>query len=373
MPCPIQDAKGGILGSIKFEHIDTGSVTTAQVGEWVAFHNAYYHDSRKPESWMWEYASFEKDKSVFVVARDEGRIVATQGMLPIYLNVGGERVLTGKSESTLLLPEYRGQKLMERLHEYAVDLCKERGLQFLWGFTGAVKVFQKFGYTTYQDAAVDMSRPGIAFWRWLAARYGESDPITHRVGSMGKYCLNYILKMRRLPVRFIAGGLGLEVERKTVDSSRLSGFQAALGAECKSTISLHLDDRYVNWRIRANPNVSYLEYQVTEAGRLQALAFVAETKGAINISCIQALTESSFTRLLQSIIEDNLTKTGFFGIFHNKHCPLENVRQQVYQHFGFTDLIAATLVVRDLSNGKRELNDVGNWDLNGLWTEGYSW
>ena len=107
----------------------------------VAFHNSYYGTDRTPEHWLWEYETYVPSKSVFACAEDSGKIIATQGMIPIPVQVGTGSVLSGKSESTLLLPAYRGSSLMADLYEYAVHNCGERGMQFLWGFTGAVKAF----------------------------------------------------------------------------------------------------------------------------------------------------------------------------------------------------------------------------------------
>ena len=125
----------------------------------VDFHNSYYGTKRRPEDWLWEYITYNPDKAVAVFATDSGKIIATQGMLPIYLVIGKKTVLAGKSESTLLLPTYRGTQIMQNLYEYAVGHCINNGMQFIWGFTGALTAFKKFGFTTYPDIQM-MTRPG---------------------------------------------------------------------------------------------------------------------------------------------------------------------------------------------------------------------
>ncbi len=160
--------------------VEFGLATSRDALDLVNFHNSYYGTRRKPEHWLWEYETYEPEKAVFVFAKDNGKLIATQGMIPIYMEVGTECVLSGKSENTLLLPPYRGTTTMRSLYEYAVENCVDCGMQFIWGFTGAVKAFEKFGFTNYPDIQM-MVRPGN-IWVDIVSRIKTKTPLYRRIG-----------------------------------------------------------------------------------------------------------------------------------------------------------------------------------------------
>jgi GNAT superfamily N-acetyltransferase len=116
------------------------------------FHQRYYDDKRPLKVWLWEYQSIYPDKSVLVGIKNESELIATQGMVPIYLNINGKRCLSGKSESTLVDKKYRGKGLFADIYNSAIKQSKDKGMCCLWGFTKALVPFQKVGYRTYEGA-----------------------------------------------------------------------------------------------------------------------------------------------------------------------------------------------------------------------------
>ena len=101
---------------IKIREIRSSDIS--DINEAISIHNVAYGDKRTPEQWIWEYKSNYPDLFVFTVIEDDGRIVGTQGMIPIYINIKGKRYLSGKSENSLLNPEYRGGTLFQELYEF---------------------------------------------------------------------------------------------------------------------------------------------------------------------------------------------------------------------------------------------------------------
>jgi len=62
--------------------------------------------------------------------------------------IGNKRVfLTGKSESTLISKQYRGQGIFERMYSKLFEIATRQGVAVIWGFTGATKAFSKLGFT----------------------------------------------------------------------------------------------------------------------------------------------------------------------------------------------------------------------------------
>jgi len=89
---------------------------------------------------------------VFTVIKDNSKIVGTQGMIPIFLNINEKKHLSGKSENSLLDRNYRGKKLFEKLYEYAMSLCKDKNIFCVWGFTSAGKVWRdKLNFSIYKN------------------------------------------------------------------------------------------------------------------------------------------------------------------------------------------------------------------------------
>lgn len=95
----------------------------------------------------WEY--FDPDltrEGILVGAFDGDALVGTQGFIPYRGWWKDRAVLTSKSESTLVSPEYRGQKVFDRMYALGFDLCRQAGVDCIWGFTSAEKPFAKLGF-----------------------------------------------------------------------------------------------------------------------------------------------------------------------------------------------------------------------------------
>ncbi len=94
-----------------------------------------------------EYRSSGADRSVLCMALDGERVIGTQAFIPYELVINGRRMLTGRSERTLVSPEYRGQDVFANLMNLCCERGREKGHQFFWGAsTPAVKAFMRSGF-----------------------------------------------------------------------------------------------------------------------------------------------------------------------------------------------------------------------------------
>lgn len=106
-----------------------------------------FHQFSDPNIFVHEYFTYLPEKSVFFIARDGKEIIGTQAFVPYYMNVGGNIMLTGRSERTLVSPNYRGQNVFGNLMESCCRRGAEKGMQFFWGAsTGAIKAFLRSGF-----------------------------------------------------------------------------------------------------------------------------------------------------------------------------------------------------------------------------------
>lgn len=287
--------------------IEFGFATSDDAAAMVNFHNAYYGTERKPEHWLWEYKTYKPDKSVFAFARDHERIIATQAIIPVYLEVGAELVLSGKSENSLLLPPYRGSGIMPSLYEHAVKNCIDRGIQFLWGFTAAAKLSKKF---TYYPIAQIMMRPGN-IWIDAVSRLRDKSPLWRRIGSVGKLILKSAFKKHAYSGPNIQEKPRYEVKKgKMCDEKQLQSLYQRLKETYGNIIYIRLDREYLKWRVREHPFVKYDEYQVYQNRELCAYAFVAMFGGVAAVSDLTSEDTYATSILLKTIIKDYAKKAG---------------------------------------------------------------
>ena len=95
----------------------------------------------------WEYFDPDLTREGIVVGAFDGDVmIGTQAYIPYRGWWRDRTVLTCKSESTLLSPSYRGRKVFDRMYALGFELCREAGVDCIWGFTSAVKPFTKVGF-----------------------------------------------------------------------------------------------------------------------------------------------------------------------------------------------------------------------------------
>ena len=127
-------------------------------------HQKYFNNKRPLDVWKWEYKVYHPDKSVLVVINAKNEIVGTQGMIPIYLNIKGKKILTGKSESTLIDEKHRGKGLFTKYYNYAIIECEINSEgQIIY----PVSKIRKYRIMLDEEMRSDFGR--IEYWR-LATR-----------------------------------------------------------------------------------------------------------------------------------------------------------------------------------------------------------
>ncbi len=114
-----------------------------------AFYNSLHGTTRDRVQFEWEFLQAPAGKAIYVVAYDESdhRIIGTQCVIPIDLVMAdGSVVRSGKSEDTLVDPHYRGRGVFERMYACVFKECERQGVVCIWGFTSAVKPFERIGF-----------------------------------------------------------------------------------------------------------------------------------------------------------------------------------------------------------------------------------
>jgi hypothetical protein len=355
------------------ENVDFAIASRQDAVELVAFHNSYYGHKRKPEHWLWEYQTNEPDKGFVLIARYHGKLIATLGRIPMYLEIGSDCVLTAKGENVLVLPEYRGCRVMAKLYEYGINPCIEGGIQLLWGITAtAAPVFKKIRSLVF-PGPVFMIRPGNLRADIASIMAGKTSWWIKST-LIAKSIFNSIFLRGHIPDISGSEYAGYRVlERTRCNEDDLKALYARLREKYGHLIALRLDHKYLNWRIREHPFFKYDEYQVYQGNQLRAYAFVTSSKARISITDLTS-EDNNATLLLLHTILTNYKQAGRFIFLYN---PSDLVGQSVFaqlQRFGFRQSgNMGSLLLAFLTLAKSEfILDMRNWHINGLWTEGYA-
>ncbi|NVB84265.1 MAG: hypothetical protein HOV81_38165 [Kofleriaceae bacterium] len=97
-----------------------------------------------------EYRTFKPERSVFVQARLDGRLIGTQGIVPYPLFVGGKPLMSGRTERAMVDPKWRTGGLFAQLMRTCVSQAAEKGCDLLWGMTGLKVPFQYSGFLFFE-------------------------------------------------------------------------------------------------------------------------------------------------------------------------------------------------------------------------------
>jgi hypothetical protein len=346
--------------------------TPEDVRALVRFHNSYYKTSKKPEHWVWEYHTYAPDKSHFIIAEKDGQILATEGFIPIYMDVGGKTVLGAKGESWLCLKQYRGTGLQQALRDYE----REQGLLSIvpisWSFTLIDKLHGRDNFATVYRGIQVWTRVGNVRLLILT-KLRDNAPLWRRIGSVAKLTAKVLSERGRRAIPQVSIRPGYEIKKEQIPDEALIGLCERLREKKnKNVICIHYDSKYLSWRIREHPFLKYDEYQVQQDSKLRAYAFVTMHDNEAFISDL--LSEDSYATsiLLSTIVKDYGNKTGRLRFLGN---PQDILSLDIFEQlpkFGFSLnmkwLISITDRVGDMN---REFYEISNWNVNGLWTEGF--
>jgi len=120
--------------------------TPADVKECNDFHNRMYGKSRTESQWRWEFLNWKESETPFVIAEENNRVLGTQALIPVRMVDEEGEFLSAKSEETLLHPDLRGKNMFNRMYELLFKYSQNNGISVIWGFTPAVRAFEKVGF-----------------------------------------------------------------------------------------------------------------------------------------------------------------------------------------------------------------------------------
>lgn len=329
------------------------------------FHNQYYGTRRPFEHWLWLYFGLSPERATFAYAlSDDGRVIATQGMVPYPLVVDGRVIQTSKSESTLMLPEGRGGGLMADLYEFAFADAVDRGSTVIWGFTDSERAFSRFGFSV-QPVAATYDRRGRSVIRGAVGRVHADGAVRQRVLSAGKHLRDSVTRRRPKALQ----SEGFEGRPLTASQAR-SAWCALAESSGGSGVNLAGEDGYFDWRWIRNPNAQYEFLGLIDQAEVVAVAVLARVAGRVVVSDIKARNHLHRRAMAVAVVERHQRSTGAFRAFGNSLLE-EGPESDGWPELGFHVERVSNLVVRVVDGARRETLDRPEcWGFSFAWSEG---
>jgi hypothetical protein len=139
-------------------------------------------------------------------------------------------------------------------------------------------------------------------------------------------------------------------------------------------IHLDMDAEYLEWRLSKNPNLKSWEFWAYEGDLLKGYCLATLGKG--NITLLSDLTfesdaagEACLRVALATLRSEECAYADYFG---NRENPLISRTLALLRRNGFVRRAPATFIAMNTSElDDDSFYDIRNWQVNGMWTEGY--
>lgn len=211
------------------------------------------------EEFEWEFHQAPAGPSVYIIALDGTRIVGTNCVILIdMIHADGRKILSGKSEDTLVDPEYRGKRIFANIYEELIAECKSAGVEVIWGFTPVARAFEKIGFEvpfTNAQSLVVLNVGGA--YRYLSG-LNPKNTAADKLKILG------LAIMSRMKCLFTHNPQPQSLQ--LVERNDPANLTELIGEELNQLaggLAIDQGAAYQNWRYSANPHMSdpwYLEF-----------------------------------------------------------------------------------------------------------------
>jgi GNAT superfamily N-acetyltransferase len=330
-----------------------------------------------------EYWSYRPTDSVFALGKDGDRIVATEALMPYELSVFGKRMLTGRSERTLVDPAYRGKNIWHNIMAFVAERARERGMAFVWGSTSARKPFESVGYSFLEGHRLHMyaatSVSAVAAYTVRLAAKGELHPrlLRERIKRRRKHELEqYAILgsalpslLARLPgAAWAASSSQTEIRTDACPFGEIDALYQRLGVHDRD-IYLPQDAAFNDW-LSARTKLGGDGYFAYDGGRLVGYVYVS--RGDTNLATIWDFafeTKLAAVSLIQRVRADLAARgCAFFKISVNVRHPVQQGYLAALTASGFIPLHrgGSHVVLPIHFTDRSVLDDMSRWYLTDL-------
>jgi hypothetical protein len=321
----------------------------------------------------WQYPNDNNSTGLYFVKDKEGYI-ASQGMLPIYLTVLGKPLLTAKSETTFILPSYRGTGIFEKLYEHTISASEKDGVEMIWGFTALSIVWKKMLKFDVFDGVIHETILQTSLSKDLLNIFNSQS-------STGKFKMTLKalvaafnkIELRKRNKSYQAKEL--DIKNPEVQENVIEIYQT-WQRNHPDNISIALTKEFLNWRLINNPKITYKFVGIYNSEELVGV-------GIVNINGSKAyltdfivsndnLLSFCLTELLR-YVKNNYSSSSlvYWGSSLNKYTNSIHTFFKSKGAFEYPNNFM-NFVVKFSKNNNLGNIEIAKYCLNGLWTEGFN-
>lgn len=347
------------------------------------FYNSIYRKRRTLRQWEWEFEqnTFQKSPIPFAAAFDKGRIVGTQALIPIRMIDKNGTFWAAKSEETLVDPNYRGQRIFERMYELLFEYARENNFSSIWGFTPATKAFERLNFAIAgktKQLFMPFSQKALP----ILLRKAEGIERNLLKSTIVKAANLLAQPLSSIRVAFGARTLkGVEV-RTITESSDQFGELSERFVKQHGGVTIHRDGSYVHWRIFNNPYIRSIVKGVFFENEMLGWAAYALGDDGMGylVDIIVPGDDDHFESdelvrilLLEAVIgARNMGALAIRGWHVNNH-PFDRILARAAREIGFYKINRGhAFVLHSLSSERGETisESFDNWYITRIFTEG---
>ncbi len=237
-------------------------------------YNLVFSRNRAINEWGWEYMENPIHESFIYVLEDNNKIIAHFSLLPILLRYEGRAILSGKTENTMMHPEYRGRGLYKIFEKKCIQEAHRRGIILPWvTLSAATKTHIRAGYTPVAPIVnyvkiTDYYTLKKTFFNKLNKKI--KNKFISETSSLFVSSVFSLLMRKKMKKQSILPQ-NLSIREITEFDSRFDGFWE--NNHKYYGITIDRNSRYLNWRFARNPCLSY-EVFILETSDYKILGYL---------------------------------------------------------------------------------------------------
>jgi hypothetical protein len=320
-----------------------------------------------PGFFEYEYQAYQRDHAVFIQARQDGRLVGTQALMPYPLVVGGRIMLSGRSERTKVDASQRGGGLFPELMRTCGARGEQKGLQFIWGTTILKSVFQRVGFAFFDgfyERALLCVNPAAA-----PADLRMEQRKSLRAAKAVTAAPSLLARI----VSLTAAGGRLEFRSEPRDAMDVFKLFERLRAGGPLVV-MHHEERLLHWLFDESGR-TIKRYYAYRGADLVAYAYVDVSNGTTcDMIDFGAQDIASLRRLVHRVVRDlSAGGAAFLQVTYNSTNPILRRLRTGLMLAGFVPFYRkGGFVTKPLGyNDLNYLNDLSRWYITGMWFQLY--
>lgn len=337
----------------------------------IEFNDSVLNHDVDEKVWDWEFNTI--DGTVFTLAKDGEVIAGTQSMLPVDICISGKTTKSAKSETSYLSPDYRGKKIFEKLYAIAVDETVKNGSQVIWGFTPAVKAWKKnLGFYVYEKSMSEVSLHKSSYKLFKTLK--SSRNLLYGMGKFLIYNASFVKTYFR-KISVLKNPCIFEIKHTLNSETDINKLFQKMMTANPNLIYIEMNKDYINWRVRNNPAIKYNQLFFYKNDELAGYVIYSMDSGKLNIADICYGTDKDTLKYMLRYMFKGHSDCTILTYWGNSECFVSKEVFSLLEDIGGkTTRDADRNFVFQKYNpdiSLDQLEDLKNWHINGLWTEGF--